>query len=349
MWLAADLPYLNMYAVGYPASLFARWAKKEMDLFERAKSSLETMSSYGIGNRPIVFVGHSLGGLLIKQMLRTARDSAEKPWQQIADQCRGVFFIATPHSGSGLANILSFLSLGLKSAFIDKLKADSSELTELNESFRAHCVKQPMIVVAYYEKFKTGKSMIVVDQKSADPGISGVTPIPVDADHNAICAPLSRQSPIYVSLIFRLKTIVPPPAAAPPDSFGDVDDMSSPSPLDRRDLHTKMIAAGREHEYLFANSSQSKFARLFEKTGLLKYPSQLHNDILLDIEQRFQNLVYHPLICTGASLEVVSTAIQEKVVEPLATKYGTSSATTTTIMNALYFLTERCHVRWDKP
>lgn len=71
--------------------------------------------------------------------------------------------------------------------------------------------------------------------------------------------------------------------------------------------------------------------------------------MLLDIEQRFQNLVYHPLICAGADHAAVSTAIQEKVVEPLATKYGTSSATTTTIMNALYFLTERCHVRWDKP
>lgn len=51
MWLAADLPHLNIYAVGYPASLFASWAKKEMDLFERAKASLETMSSYGIGTR----------------------------------------------------------------------------------------------------------------------------------------------------------------------------------------------------------------------------------------------------------------------------------------------------------
>ena len=349
MWLAADMPHLNIYAVGYPASLFASWAKKEMDLFERAKASLETMSCYGIGTRPIVFVGHSLGGLLIKQMLRTARDSTEKPWQQIADQCRGVVFLATPHSGSSLANILSLLSLGLKSVHIDKLKADSSELTELNESFRAHCMKQPMTIIAYYEKFKTSKSIIVVDQKSADPGISGVTPIPVDADHTAICTPQSRQSPIYVSLRFRLTGIVPPPAVAPSTAFGDVDDMSSPSPLDRRDLQTKMIAAGREHEYPFANSSQSKFARLFEKTGLLKYPSQLYNDILLDIEQRFQNLVYHPLICAGADHAVVSTAIQEKVIEPLAMKYGASSATTTTVMNALYFLTERCHVRWDKP
>lgn len=349
LWLAADLPYLNMYAVGYPASLFANWAKKEMDLFERAKASLETMSSYGIGTRPIVFVGHSLGGLLIKQMLRTARDSTEKPWQQISDQCRGVVFLATPHSGSSLANILSFLSLGLKSVHIEKLKSDSSELTELNESFRAHCVKQPMTVVAYYEKFKTGKSIIVVDQKSADPGISGVTPIPVDADHTAICTPESRHSPVYISLKFRLTGMVPPPAIGSLSAFDDADDLSSLSSLDRRDLQTKMIAAGREHEYLFANSSQSKFARLFERTGLLKYPSQLYNDILLDIEQRFQNLVYHPLICAGADHAAVSTAIQEQVVEPLAVKYGSSSATTTTIMNALYFLTERCHLRWDKP
>lgn len=347
-WLAADLPHLNMYAAGYPASLFAKWASKEMDLFERAKASLETMASYDIGSRPTVFVGHSLGGLLIKQMLRTARESTEKTWQQIADRCCGVMFLSTPHSGSSLANVLGIVSLGLSSVHVEKLKKDGSDLIELNESFRALCVKQPITVVAYYEKFKTKKATMVVDQSSADPGIGGVTPIPVDADHITICSPESRYAPVYASIRSRLKGIVPEPTAGSAELFDDDGDRSSASETDRRDLQTKMIAAGREHEYPFANASQNKFARVFERRGLLKSPSKLHNDILLDIEQRFQNLVYHPLICTGADQAKVSTAIQDLVIEPLATKYASNAATTTTIMNALYFLTERCHVRWDK-
>lgn len=79
-WLVTDLPHLNFYTLGFPASLFAQWAKKEMNLFQRAKNVLELLAAYGFGSRPIVFVCHSLGGLLVKQILRTAKESTEDAW-----------------------------------------------------------------------------------------------------------------------------------------------------------------------------------------------------------------------------------------------------------------------------
>lgn len=63
-WLAADLPYLNFYTLGYPASLFVQWAKKEMNLYQRAKNVLETLAGYEFGSRPIVFICHSCPLLL---------------------------------------------------------------------------------------------------------------------------------------------------------------------------------------------------------------------------------------------------------------------------------------------
>lgn len=39
-WVHADFPNTNIYALGYPASLFGQWAKKEMGLYERAKATL---------------------------------------------------------------------------------------------------------------------------------------------------------------------------------------------------------------------------------------------------------------------------------------------------------------------
>jgi predicted alpha/beta hydrolase family esterase len=74
-WLVTDLPHLNFYTLGFPASLFAQWAKKEMNLYQRSKNVLELLASYDFGARPIVFVCHSLGGLLVKQILRTAKES----------------------------------------------------------------------------------------------------------------------------------------------------------------------------------------------------------------------------------------------------------------------------------
>src|SRR5690606_3599249 len=62
-WLGSDLKYLNIYTLGYPSSLFEKWAKKEMDIFERAGNVLEYLAALDIGHKPIVFITHSLGGI----------------------------------------------------------------------------------------------------------------------------------------------------------------------------------------------------------------------------------------------------------------------------------------------
>jgi hypothetical protein len=62
-----------------------------------------------LGDRPIVFVTHSLGGLMVKAML-------EREWinrgdkSRILSQTKAVVFLGTPHSGSSLANMAETLS-----------------------------------------------------------------------------------------------------------------------------------------------------------------------------------------------------------------------------------------------
>ena len=63
-WLQDDLDKISVYTLGYPASLFEKWANKEMDMFERAGNVLERFAGLGIGKKPIAFVTHSLGGIL---------------------------------------------------------------------------------------------------------------------------------------------------------------------------------------------------------------------------------------------------------------------------------------------
>lgn len=350
-WLAADLPQLNVFTLGYPASVFAQWAKKEMNLYDRAKNVLETLAAYEFGGRPIIFVCHSLGGLLVKQILRTARESTDEDWRKVGECCVGVIFIATPHSGSSLANLLKHFVHGFTSVHVDKLLSDNAELKELNESFRALCHMSSMTVAVYHEKYLTKKSLLVVDEKSADPGVNGTTPIPIDADHISISKPEDRNSLIYTSIRHRIRKLAPascPPGPVAFNTFAD-DELDEPSSSDRRDLMSKMIAAGREHQYGFANDSQNKFARPFVRTGLKTSLSMTYKNLLADIEQRFQSLVFYPLICCDADEATVAAAIQTEIVDPLSQKYAADNATSKTIMNALFFLTERCHIRWDKP
>lgn len=46
-----------------------------MPLLDRARSVLLRFDVDGIGNKPLVFITHSMGGLLVKQLLRTANES----------------------------------------------------------------------------------------------------------------------------------------------------------------------------------------------------------------------------------------------------------------------------------
>jgi hypothetical protein len=88
--------------------MFGKWAKKEMDLHERAASMLEHLAAHGIGKRPIALVCHSLGGILAKEMLRTSAECNDSSWQQIAEKTRFAAFLGTPHTGASLAAAIKF-------------------------------------------------------------------------------------------------------------------------------------------------------------------------------------------------------------------------------------------------
>ncbi|TWD54448.1 putative serine esterase DUF676 [Agrobacterium vitis] len=349
-WLASDIPHLNLYSLGYPASIFAKWAKKEMNLYERAKNVLDTLANNEIGSRPVIFICHSLGGILVKQILRTAIDSLDDDWKKIDLQCKGIFFIATPHSGSSLASILSTLLNEITSPVAKTLENDSAELTQLNESFRARCFKSHIEVHVYYEMHKTKKSFLVVDMKSADPGVNGVMPVAIEADHQSICKPHDRNSFLYSTIKRHIKKMAPTPPRCEdyPEEFPD-DELEEPNPNDRRELLEKMIAAGREHEYPQANDSQNKFARPFIKNGLKTKMTSFHKELLADIETRFKMHVFNPLICKDADETSIANSIQINIIDPLTQKYNSRNATSKTIVNAMYYLTEQCHIRWDKP
>ena len=55
-WLCERFAGVSVFALGYPASIFEKWAKKQMNLHERANNMLEQLASNGIGDKPIALV-----------------------------------------------------------------------------------------------------------------------------------------------------------------------------------------------------------------------------------------------------------------------------------------------------
>jgi hypothetical protein len=70
----------------------------------------------GIEARPIVFLGHSMGGLLIKQALINAHNN--RNYRPIKDATVGLAFFATPHYGGdwmlvSLGGLAAKIAIGL--------------------------------------------------------------------------------------------------------------------------------------------------------------------------------------------------------------------------------------------
>jgi hypothetical protein len=350
-WVCEILPNVSVYALAYPASIFEKWAKKEMNLHERANNMLEHLASNGVGDKPIALVSHSLGGILAKEMLRTSNECSDDGWHRIAENTRLVVFMATPHTGASLASAIKLITPRLSSTHVDLLTNDSGYLTSLNQSYRELANSKGIGTVSYYEKYKTN-GILIVSRESADPGLAKTRPVAVDADHISICKPTSRDALIFTSLCRHLKQVLkeclPPKVDGTASGSFAADDYSARSETDRRDLLQKLIDAGREHEYQMANEFQNKFARRYYKLGLYTEAKTNADALLASVVQRFATHVYANKICKGASDDEIAAALQASVIDPLCMSgKGKGCPSPTVILQALYFLAEQCYIQWD--
>jgi predicted alpha/beta hydrolase family esterase len=209
-WLGNDVSNVGIWSVGYAVSSTA-WKGTAMPLVDRATNILDLLELDDIGTRPIVFICHSLGGLLVKQLLRHACDSGNPEYQKIADQTKAIVFLSTPHSGADLASWLQHIGSLLRATVtIDELQAHDPNLRDLNQWYRNHKEISKIKTLVYCEKQTVG-GILVVNETTADPGIAGVAVVPLDENHITICKPGSRESQVYrrVKKIV-LETIRPP-------------------------------------------------------------------------------------------------------------------------------------------
>jgi pimeloyl-ACP methyl ester carboxylesterase len=203
-WIAddKDLPKLRVYSVSYPAAPTA-FVGTTMPIEDRAVNLLGSLENNGIGlDRPTIFVTHSLGGLIVKEMLQSAVTKRNAQWEKIAGNTRGVVFLSTPHTGSGMATFFQSLNEIMNRVLqttvsMEQLERDNPMLRDLNDWYRQNAEAMGIKTVVMYESQPT-EGALVVDASSADPGITGVHAIRMDADHLTICKPTSKNADIYL-------------------------------------------------------------------------------------------------------------------------------------------------------
>jgi pimeloyl-ACP methyl ester carboxylesterase len=208
-WIGADFANVGVWALGYHADVSA-WTSESMPLADRGTAILETLANEGIGERPVIFITHSMGGILTKQILRHATSFGVKRWESIARRTRGIAFIATPHAGADLAGFAELARLVLRTnEQVGELRAHHPRLRELHAWFLKFQGDQKVVCRTFCETrelrpavlgLTLPKGFLVVDQTSAEPHVPGEVAIPLDEDHVSICKPADRKAPLYKSL-----------------------------------------------------------------------------------------------------------------------------------------------------
>ena len=191
-WIIKKIPRACVWSLRYRLHTLGLQGGA-MPLTTRAINVLDTLDADLKEERPIVFVCHSYGGLLVKQILRSAADIATR-YRPVTDRVAGIVFFGTPNGGSSVASFVGALQPVLRtSTAIDELTRSSALLQDLNFWFRNAVENNDWVLRVYCEGLPT-LGTIVVDRVSADLGIASVVPVEVDADHIQICKPSASSS-----------------------------------------------------------------------------------------------------------------------------------------------------------
>ncbi|KAI3460251.1 hypothetical protein Pfo_016914 [Paulownia fortunei] len=233
-WLAVDFPHARLFSLKYKTNL-TQWSGASLPLQEVSSMLLDKLVAAGIGDRPVVFVTHSMGGLVVKQMLYQAKTENKdnfvnntvgvvcfllehnkscaclilpifRKYMHNKLLCVFQIFYSCPHFGSKLADMPWRMGLVLRPApTIGELRSGSPRLIELNDFVRQLYKKKLIDVLSFCETKVTpivegyggwAFRMEIVPMESAYPGFGELVVLD-STDHVNSCKPLSRADPSY--------------------------------------------------------------------------------------------------------------------------------------------------------
>lgn len=210
LWLLEDSDELNIWSIEYSAPKFT-FNNSGMGIPDHATNILEHILKIPeLSEGEIIFVCHSLGGLITKQILRIANDQATRAaTQEFLGRVSGVAFLATPHLGSDISSLgkriiprimMRGLALLKPSIAAASLSRNDPNLRELNNWYREWVSGRNIRHLVLAETESMYGVIDVVKQDSADPGLDGVRAIPIAANHEDICKPVNKEDNIYIQV-----------------------------------------------------------------------------------------------------------------------------------------------------
>ncbi|XP_050097459.1 protein SERAC1 isoform X1 [Anopheles aquasalis] len=221
-WLPKDFPNIRVIGLNYDSSL-SQWSatgcpceKYDGKLEKRASEFLEKLATSNVGqDRPIIWVGHSMGGLLVKSIMVQALESSDPRVRRIAENSKVVMFLGTPHRGSSVAKLKQHTSaLVWPSTEVRELEENSTQLLHLNKTFLravdhlgprkpeiiSLCEGRPTVLTS----FKVPIHVVPESSARIDAGDFYLT----SEDHLNLSKPICRQSFLYQRLVGAIQAAI---------------------------------------------------------------------------------------------------------------------------------------------
>lgn len=216
--LPSHISGARILTYGYDAYFVRRSVASRNRVIDHATNLLHDLTadraSCNASSRPIIFIAHSLGGLVCKKALLLSRETPEYHLRSIFESTKGIIFMGTPHKGSWMAdwakipatalgfikssNKSLFAILGTESQLLESIQieflATVRELREGGRSFE---------VTSFFEELPLAMAGKVVSKDSAT--LDGYNSISIHANHSEMVKFGSSQENGYKRLLGELQ------------------------------------------------------------------------------------------------------------------------------------------------
>ncbi|TGO67667.1 hypothetical protein BOTNAR_0037g00030 [Botryotinia narcissicola] len=220
MWLRdflpKDIPNTRILLYGYPSTVSGGQSMEKVE--DIASTFLNRLTllrrNTSTRNRPIIFIGQSLGGLIVQESLLRAADSRDPYEREIFDFWHGLVGFGIPIAGLNNPSLIEAVKSQPNKVLIGQLCRDrengtpSAYLIELKHRFESCCKRKerssshaPEVLYfweRHYSQPRTrngivGEKILMVED-SATPGARN---LPLNSDHSGMVKYSSRSDLLY--------------------------------------------------------------------------------------------------------------------------------------------------------
>ncbi|KAK8226901.1 hypothetical protein HDK77DRAFT_487248 [Phyllosticta capitalensis] len=183
--------------------------------------------------RPIVFIGQSLGGLVVKEALCKLADGRDEE-ANVLKCVEAIFFFGTPNSGMDISSLIPIVSGQPNEQFLRSVEKESTDLRRLGKNWHeitqheaSKYVSPTLRIFSFYETVRsptaaqngrgewkmTGPPTVLVERTSATHGRPWETGdnsfvIPVDRSHSDMAKFKSASDDLYGDIVSWLEDIL---------------------------------------------------------------------------------------------------------------------------------------------